>query len=249
MFGTIWHTIFFDPVYNTLVFFIDAVPKGDVGIAIILTVVLVKLILLPISLKAAKTQIAMRDLEPKLKDLKEKYKEKKEELALKTMELYQNAGVNPFLSILLLFIQIPIIIALYLAVSNGGGVPLPNINTALLYGFVPNPEKITMLFFGILDITAKSLPLALLAGATQYLHGHLSIPKTEPRDPKAAPNFKEDISRSMNMQMRYMMPILITFFAYSISSAIALYFFVSNIMAILQEYVVRHKGLKQTSHQ
>lgn len=73
----IWHTIFFDPIYNSLVFFIDFVRNGDVGIAIICTVVLVKVVILPISLKAARTQFAMRELEPKLTKIKEDYKDKK----------------------------------------------------------------------------------------------------------------------------------------------------------------------------
>lgn len=242
--STIWHTLFFDPVYNSLVFFIDTVPYGDVGIAIILTVVLVKLVLLPLSLKAARTQFAMQEIEPKIKELKEKYKDKREEQALKMMELYKNAGVNPFSSIILLFVQIPIVIALYLSVSRGGGVPLPDINIDLLYSFIPKPETANMIFLGFIDITAKSLPLALLAGVTQFIHSHLSLPKPKPRDPNAKPDFKDDLSRSMHIQMRYMMPILITVVAYTVSAAIALYFFVSNIMAIGQEYVVRHKGLK-----
>lgn len=241
----IWHTFFFDPIYNSLVFFIDVVRDGDVGIAIICTVILVKLILLPLSLKAIRTQIAMREIEPKLAKIKEEYKDKRELQALKTMELFKEAQVNPFSSILLLFIQIPVVIALYFAVYSGGGVALPAINTALLYSFIPTPETANMLFLGLMDITLKSLPLALLAGLTQFIHTHLSLPPQKPRDPNAEPNFKDDFARSMQMQMRYVMPVLITFVAYTISAAIALYFTVSNLFAIGQEYLVRHKGLKQ----
>ncbi len=239
----IWHTIFFDPVYNSLIFFIDVVRNGDVGLAIICTVILVKLIILPISLKAARTQLVMRELEPKLAKLKETYKDQKETQAIKTMELYKEAKVNPFSSILMLF-QIPIVIALYLAVYRGGGIPLPAINTALLYSFIPTPETINMVFLGFVDITKKSIPLALMAGITQYIHSHLALPTQKPRDPKAEPNFKEDFARSMQVQMKYGMPVLIFIAAYTISAAIALYFTISNIMAIGQEYVVRHKGLK-----
>lgn len=241
----IWHTIFFDPVYNALVFFIDVIRGGDVGIAIICTVILVKTVILPISLKAARTQLIMRELEPKLAEVKEKHKDNREMQAVKTMELFKEAKVNPFSSILLLFIQIPIVIALYFSVYSGGGVPLPAINTALLYSFIPTPETVNMIFLGFMDITAKSLPLALLAGITQFIHTHLSLPASKPRDPKAEPNFKDDFARSMQLQMRYVMPALITVVAYTLSASIALYFFVSNLMAIAQEYVVRHKGLKQ----
>ena len=240
----IWHTFFFDPIYNSLVFFIDVVRGGDVGLAIICTVILVKLVILPISLKAIRTQLLMREIEPKLAKIKEDYKDQREVQAIKTMELFREAKVNPFSSILLLFIQIPIVIALYFAVSQGGGVKLPAINTALLYSFVPNPEFVNMVFLGFLDITKKSVVLAFIAGLTQFIHTNLSLPPQKPRDPNAEPNFKDDFARSMQLQMRYVMPALIFFVAYTISAAIALYFTISNLMAIAQEYVVRHKGLK-----
>ncbi len=243
----IWHTFFFDPIYNSLVFFIDVVRGGDVGIAIICTVILVKTIILPVSLKAIRTQLAMRDLEPKLAKIKEEYKDKREMQAIKTMELFKEAKVNPFSSILLLFIQIPVVIALYFSVYTGGGVKLPAINTALLYSFIPTPETVNMIFLGFMDITLKSLPLAITAGVTQFIHTSLSLPPQKPRDKNAEPNFKDDFARSMQLQMRYVMPVLITVVAYTLSAAIALYFTVSNLMAIAQEYVVRHKGLKQTA--
>jgi YidC/Oxa1 family membrane protein insertase len=247
MFSFIWHTFFFDPIYNSLVFFIDVLPSGDVGIAIILTVVVVKVVLLPVSLKAARTQRVMQEMEPKMNEIKEKFKDNREEQARQTLALFQENKVNPYSSILLLFIQIPIIIALYFAVYRGGGVPLPAINTELLYAFIPTPETVSMLFFGMMDITQKSAVLALFAAVTQFIHTKMSLPKIAPRDPSKAATFKDDFNRSLQLQMRYMLPVIIFIAAYTISAAIALYFTVSNIMSILQEYVVRHKGLKQVS--
>jgi len=244
MWSAFWHTIFYDPIYNSLVFFIDIVPYGDVGISIVLTTVLVKFVLLPLSLRAARTQLAMRELEPKLKKIKEKLKDNREAFARATMEAYKKAGVNPFSSILLLLIQIPIVIALYLAVSGRGGASLPEINTDLLYSFVPVPEQVSMIFLSIIDIVERNLPLAALAGITQYIQTTLVLPKPQPREKNAEPNFKEDLARSMHLQMRYVMPIIIFVVAYTISAAIALYFTVSNILAIAQEYYIRHRGLR-----
>ncbi len=241
MFSFIWHTFFFDPIYNGLVFFIDVVPYGDVGLAIIGITIVVKFLLLPLSIKAAKSQKIMRELEPKLKAVKEKFKDKREEQARAIMDLYKEAGLNPLSSIFLLFIQIPIVIALYFAVYRGGGVPLPDINVDLLYSFIPTPQTVNMIFLGIMDISQKSLPLAFLAGITQFIHAHLSIPKSEPRT-SSEPDFKADFARSMQMQMRYVLPIVIFFVAYTISAAIALYFTISNLMMIAQEFVIRqHK--------
>ncbi len=238
----IWHTFFFDPVYNTLVFFIDILPSADVGLAIIATVVIVKLVLLPLSIKAVKTQKILREIEPKLREIKEKYKNNREEQAKAMMLVYKEAGMNPFASILLIFIQIPIVIALYLSVSSGGGIALPEINTSLLYSFIPTPEAPNMLFLNLVDITARSLPLALLAGITQYFQVKLAMPELPPRDPAAAPDLKDEFMRNMQLQMRYVMPVLITVVAFALSASIALYFFVSNVVGILQElYVKRHR--------
>lgn len=248
MWSYIWHTFFFDPVYNSLVFFIDIIPGGDVGIAIVLTTIIVKVILLPLSIKAVKTQHAMRQIEPELKELKEKYKDKREEQAKAMMGLYKKSGINPFASVGLLFLQIPIIIALYFSVARGGGVPLPDINIDLLYSFVPEPQTISMMFLGMIDIAQKSLGLAALAGLTQFIHARLAIPASAPREEGAEPNFKDDFARSMQLQMRYVMPIIIFIFAYSISAAIALYFTVSNLASIGQEFLVkRHKEEPKTA--
>ena len=121
MFSYIWHTFFFDPIYNTLVFFIDVAPRGDVGLAIIGTVIVVKTVLLPLSVRAAKTQKAMKRAEPQLKDVKERLKDDRQAQAQAMMEIYNKEGISPFASILLIFIQIPIIFALYFAVSTGVG--------------------------------------------------------------------------------------------------------------------------------
>jgi YidC/Oxa1 family membrane protein insertase len=239
---SIWHTFFFDPIYNLLVFFIGLVRDGDVGLALIATLVVVRVVLLPFSIKAAKTQRIMREIEPKLKEIKENNKDDKQAQATQMMALYKEAKLNPFASILLIFLQLPIVIALYLAFSGGGGVPLPDINTELLYSFVEKPEAVTMIFLGLIDTTGRSILLALGAGATQYVLTMLTLPKLEPRAKDAAPNFKEDFTRNLHVQMKYVMPLFIVFIAYSLSTAIALYFLVSNLVLIAQEfYIKKHR--------
>lgn len=238
MWTFLWHTLFFDPIYNGLIFLAEHLPGKDVGLAVILLTVFVKVVLLPLSLKAAHTQHAMRSLEPVLARIKEEYKDKKEEVAKRTMAAYKEAGINPFASILLALVQIPVVIALYLAVSRGGGIHLPAINTALLYPFVVPDGVLSMHLFGIIDVASKSMFLALLAGALQYFYGHLSLPPVKQKT-EETPNFKEDLARSMQLQMKYMMPIIITFVAYSTSAVIAVYFVVSNLMSLVQEYILR----------
>ncbi len=235
----IWHTIFFDPVYNLLVFFIDIFPRGDVGLAIIAAVVVVKIILLPLSIKAVKTQKLMREINPELKAIKEKYKNDQKSQAEAMLALYRDKKMNPLSSIVVMFIQIPFIIALYFAVIRGGGIPLPEINTAILYSFTAIPTEVSMLFLNSLDITLRSLPLALLAGVVQFFSTRMTMPTLPPKDPLAAPNFKDDFSRNMQVQMRYVMPGVIFAVCYTLSAAFALYIIVSNLVTMAQEVFVR----------
>lgn len=247
MWTFIWHTFFFDPVYNTLVFFIDTIPHGDVGVAIIATVIVIKLVILPLSIKVAKMQTVMREIEPKMKEIKETITDR-EAQAKAMMELYKDANINPFASIFLMFLQFPIVIALYLAVIRGGGVVLPAINEGLLYSFIPNPDVVSMLMLGVFDITLKSLPLALVAGITQFIQVKLSMPKLEPKKVGEVASLKDEFSRSMNVQMRYVMPVIIVFVAYTFSAAIALYFTVSNLMGIVTELIVKkHRTPKENN--
>lgn len=250
MLGNLFHAVFYQPLYNALVFLVDVLPTADVGVAVIVLTLLVKLLILPLSIKATRTQIKMKILEPKIKEIQTKYKDKREEQAVKMMEVYKEAKVNPFSSIFLLIIQLPIVIALYIVFARGG---LPEVDSTLLYSFIPFPESVNMNFLGLVDVAGKSLVLAVIAGITQFAQSHflLSIKGKEQKDAlkakesetetKSEPSFKDELAKSMNLQMRYVFPIIIGFIAYSISGAVALYFIVSSLFTIAQEVFVKRK--------
>lgn len=249
MLKSVFNDLILTPLYNALVYLIDIVPGGDVGLAVILLTLGVKVLLIPLSLKAARTQVIMRELEGPLKIVQEKYKDKKDpenrqKQAAEIMGLYKEKGANPFSTILLLFVQLPIIFGLYWVFFKG---TLPHINPELLYSFVPIPDMVSMQFLGLIDVSSKSLIFALLAGATQFYQAKLSLPTPKPRDADTA-SFKDDLARSMHVQMRYVLPVIITVIAYSISAAVALYWTTSNIVAILQEWYVR-KTIKKPAEE
>jgi len=175
-------------------------------------------------------------MESELTLLKEKYKNNKEEHARKTMTLYKENGVNPFSSVLLILIQLPIILGLYWVFARGG---LPIINPDVLYSFTPIPDIFNMRFFWVEDIASRSVVLALMAGITQYYQIKLTLPPMKKRG--KTPNLKEDLAHSFHLQMRYVMPLVVIGVAYVISAAIALYWTTSNLFAIGQEFYVRRK--------
>jgi len=235
MISTFFHTFFYNPIYNLLVTLVAITPWGDVGVAVIVLTIIIRLILLPFSLSAARTQRAMRSLEPKLAELKEKYKDDKEQHAVKTLELYRTERVNPFASILTVFIQLPVLIALYWVFIYE---PFTVLNTKLLYSFTPVPGAITDSLFGLVPLASKSIVLALLAGVAQFVQAQLAL-SNAPK-PKGE-GMQADFNRVMAMQMRYVFPILIGTIAYTTSAAIALYFVTTNIAGALQEWYVRRK--------
>ena len=240
MISGLFHTLFYDPIYNGLIFLIDIVPLADVGVAIILITVLVKLILFPISQKAVRTQFIMRELQPQLEKIKEKYAKDKQAQARKTMDLYKEKGINPFSGILLIFIQIPIIFALYWVFFRGG---LPEIDLSIRYSFVNEPSQINVDFLGLIPMDGRSVVLAFLAGLSQYFQIKLSLPDLKKRDDNAS--LKDDFARSFQLQMRYMLPLFIFGFSYFVSAAVALYWFTSNIFAIGQEIFLRGRLAKE----
>ena len=200
----IFSTLFYQPLYNGLVYLVDIAPSGNVGIAIILLTIGVRIILLPLSHKSIVSQAKMRSITPHIEKLKEKHKDDKQEQARKTMALYKEHGINPFSGCLLVLLQLPVIFALYFVFFKG----LPSLNADILYSFVKHPEVINMMFLGIL-LTKKSFILALIAAITQYYQIKLSMPALAPLDKDAKPSFKDDFARSLNMQMRYMLPLIV----------------------------------------
>ena len=231
----LFHTFFYTPIYNLLVFLATYIPGGDIGIAIILVTIIVKIILLPLTIGMARTQKAMKKVEPHLKKLKEVHKDDKEKQAREMMALYKEHNIKPFSSFILIFIQLPIILALYWVFKNQS---LPNIDPSLLYSFLHITEAhTTTLFLGLIDITQKSILLAVIAGLLQVVQGIYTVPLPE-KQVGASASSADDFSRAMAMQMRFVLPAVIALVAYT-SGGIALYFITSTIVAIVQEYFIR----------
>ncbi len=231
------HTLYI-PLYNALAFLASLMPGNDIGLAIVVLTLGVKVLLSPLQHKASKTQVVMKKIEPELAKIKEITN--KEEQAKQVMELYRTHGINPFSSILLLFLQIPIIITLFYVFKNGF-----ELNLGLLYSFTPQPETINTMFLGLVDIHERNYILAILVGITQFAQMRLAIPPLPPEDKTKAKTFASDFARSMNIQMRYIMPVMTLVIAATLPAAISIYWITSNIFAIGHELLVRRLLVKE----
>lgn len=239
---TFFKVTLFVPLYNLLIFITSIIPGGDLGSAIIILTLLVKLVIFPLYTKSVRTQIKLKSVEAKLKEIKEKYKDNLPEQSRQTMGVYRQEGINPFSTIIVLFVQIPIIISLFYVFRDSF-----TLHTDLIYSFVTAPTQINTNFLGWFDLTAnKNVILAGLTGITQYLQVRYSLPTPPAKDKnKLGQSFKDDLMRSMDLQMRYFMPLITIFIAFTLPSAIALYWITSNSFSAIYELVVIKKIKKE----
>ncbi|MDP3947685.1 MAG: YidC/Oxa1 family membrane protein insertase, partial [bacterium] len=220
-------------LYNILVLLFKVLPFFDAGIIVIILTIFVRLIIFPLSRKAVLTQVKMSEIGPELAEIKEKYKDNTEEQAKRTLALYKEKGVNPFSGMLVIIIQIPIILALYQIFLH-----FPEVNSSLLYSFVAAPGHINTTFLGLMDITAKSATLALLAALSTFFQFQISMKgQVQPK----GNSFGDNLTRSMQTQMKYFFPLIVFFISYRISGVIALYWLTTNLFSIGQEIFIRKK--------
>jgi YidC/Oxa1 family membrane protein insertase len=228
------HTIVYAPLYNALILLIDYLPGHDVGVAVIILTVLVRIILFPLSRQAVESQLAMKKVGPEVEALKKKYKDDSAKQTEAIMALYKERGVHPFSSFLLLLIQLPILFALYYIFARSG---LPEIDTGTLYTFIPQPAAVNMLFLGFVNMAAPhNIVLAVLVAVSQYLYTRISMGKTQDDSPVEA-TLSSDMAKSFDMQARYVMPGMFGVIAYILPAAAPLYYLTANIFMIAQEYL------------
>lgn len=232
-------TLFYQPLYNALVFLVSVIPSGNVGIAIITLTLAVRVATLPLSHRAVIAQKKLRDVAPHVEQVKEKHKDNKQEQAKKVMELYRAHGINPFSGLILVVIQLPIIFALYYVLVKG----LPSLNADILYSFVHLPDgALNMNLLGISLAAKHNIILALIASITQFFQIKLSIPPTPKPAPGAITSFKDEFARSFSTQTRFILPLVIFGVAYTFPAAVALYWITSNLFSIVHELYVKRKA-------
>ncbi len=227
----IWDTLLYQPLFNLLVFIYNLV-GGDIGIAIIVLTILLKVVLAPLSHQSLKSQHALQQMQPKVEELKIKFKDQKEVLSQELMKLYKTEKVNPFSSCLPILIQLPFLIALYQVFSHG----LASQNLDILYSFVQNPGQLNNTFFGWWDLTKPSWPLAVLTGAAQYWQSKSLLKK-----PTGQTTNTTDTASMMNKQMLYIMPAVTVFFGFSLPGGLILYWLVNTLLTVGQQYWSIHR--------
>lgn len=200
---------FFNSI-NNVVFSVIPNKNYSYGIAIIIVTILIKIVLIPLNVKAIKSNVGMTKLQPLVKELQKKYKNDPQKLQQETMSLYKENNVSMFGGCLPMFIQWPILAALYY----------------VFYSL--NIKGVSFLWIKDLsghanfnDISTVILPI--LSAATTYLSGIVLMPKNA--DPA-------QIKQTSTMNIG--MSIFLLVMSWQLSAALVLYWVISNIFQMVQ---------------
>jgi YidC/Oxa1 family membrane protein insertase len=224
----IFSTIFYQPIFNLLVYIYNIIPGHDLGVAIIIITLIIKLVLYIPSKKSITSQKELAAIQPAIEELKEKHKNNKDKMGPELMALYKRKGINPFSSCLPMLIQLPFLFAIYRVFYNG----LTNEHAMdSLYSFVANPGMLDPMAFGFINLAEKSIWLAVLAGAGQFWQSKMLMAKKKPGAPSGG-------MAGMGAQMTYLMPIFTVFIGSRFPAGLTFYWFLSTIFSVAQQYMV-----------
>jgi YidC/Oxa1 family membrane protein insertase len=223
----LYNDIIYRPLLNLLVWGYNTIPGHDIGLVIILLTIVIRFVLAPFMHKSLKSQQVMNAIQPKLNELREKHKDNKEAQAKAMMDLYKEHKINPLSSCLPLLIQLPILIALYQVFNKALH---GNLNG--LYTFIGNPGSIDPTFFNLVDLSKPNIIFAVLAGAAQFWQSKMMLPKVQNQDPTA---------KMMAMQTTYILPLISIFVAWRLPAGLPLYWLVTTLFAVAQQYYIMKK--------
>ena len=228
----IYHVLIYQPILNVLVFFYKTIAFYDFGLAIIFSTIFIRLIMYPIFHKSTKHGMMMQKIQPKIEKIRELHKEDKEKQLKATVELYREHGINPMSGILLLFVQLPFLIALYQIFFQK---ITPEILSAGLYSFVSPPTgSFNTSFLGLINLEQSSILMVSLAAILQYFQGKMMLPKIEKGRKLSTPE-------SVGRQMVYFAPLITLLIFWNMPAAISLYWAVSVTFSIFQQIIINRQ--------
>ncbi len=236
-----FNTILVLPLFNLLALIYAVIPGHDFGVAVILLTILVRLALWPLVNKQLHSQKAMAELAPEIAKVKAKAKGDKQLEGKLLMELYKTKEISPFASLLPLLVQLPLFLALFVVLRD---VIKPGEIAHLAYGPVKNLAFIKTVIAsgsfkptlaGGLNLAVPSAVLAVVAGLAQFYQTKQLTPKKSAGQ-KAMPGMAGAV---------YIFPALTVLVALKLPAALALYWTVTSLVAIVQQHLVLNRDVEE----
>jgi YidC/Oxa1 family membrane protein insertase len=264
MFANIFTTLIVQPIFNLLVVIYSLIPGHNFGLAIIIFTIIVRLLMWPLVKKQLHQVKVMRQIQPELKRIKKTAANKQQE-SLMMMELYKERGINPFGTIGVLLLQIPILLGLYSGLQRVLKDPEQLVSFAYpflqhlpwLETLAADIHKFDATLFHIVDLTRPALgPLGFYLPAMLIVAGSAVVQFYQSKqlspDTKDARSLRSilkeagqgkqadqsELNAATTRSMRYLLPGMIFLFTVNLASALALYWLVSGAVALIQQTII-----------
>ncbi len=166
MIDFIWYDLLYLPLYNLLIFFYSISPGLDMGLAVIFFTVFVRVVLLPFSIRAAKSEHRLDRLKPRLEQIKTRYKHNIEKQRGAIKELLRQNKIGVFSNFISLVFQLLVFIVLYSIFSSG----LQEIGKNVIYDWNLHPDIIDPHFFTWINLIIPNQTASLVAAGVVFLH-------------------------------------------------------------------------------
>ena len=263
--------IIVQPIFNALLGIYSLIPGGDFGVALIILTIIIRMLLYPLVKRQLHQSRMMRKLQPELQRIKKEAKGNRQLEATRMMELYKQHDVSPFRSIGILLLQLPIFIGLFSVVQIF--TLHRNEFHHFTYGFLEHvgpiqhlityPNQLNLKLFGLFDLSKSAatgdiflLALAVIAGATQYVMSKQLMPQEKGKKKKTLRSLmreaadgkqadQTEINTVVMGNMTKVMPFLMFFIMVGLPGALALYYAVSNLVAVAQQAYLLRKDIEE----
>ncbi|MDB4978236.1 MAG: preprotein translocase subunit YidC [Candidatus Peribacteria bacterium] len=255
----LFRTLITKPFLNFLIFNASWLPGHNLGLAIILLTVIVKLLLFIPTQKALQGQKEMQKLQPKVEALKKKYPDNPVKLQEETMKLWKEHKVNPMQSCLPTLIQFPVLIGLFYVIRDGShlevsrhliypayqhlswtfGTNFLGLNLLKPSWFILPPLLIVMQFFQM------KLAFAISDRKKVKNDNIIDVPSVKEiqKEMKEASTDPVSAQKLQQNMMLYGLPVMIGVMAFQFPAAVAIYWGISTLFGIAQQLVVNRKSL------
>lgn len=250
MSGGLFYTLLYQPLFNALVLLYEFLPGRDLGVAIVVLTILVRLALSPLLTKQIRSQKKLAALQGDAAEIRKSTKDRAEQ-SRRMLALYKHHGVSPVSGCLPVLVQLPVLWAMYAVLNQGVRVEALN----ALYAFVPRPATIEPVMFHLLHLQNPAFQrggdgftfawpaviLAVLTGIVSFWQARLT-PGMQKHALAEDVTPTEKMAHQMNKQMLFLMPLMTTYFALVFPAGLALYWFVTTLVSVLQQRVLLKRG-------
>jgi YidC/Oxa1 family membrane protein insertase len=260
--GQVFNAVIARPIFNLLILILALIPGHNLGVAIIIFTIIVRLAMYPLLKKQLHHAIAMKKLQPEMKRIKKEAAGDRQKESQMMMALYKEREVNPFSSIGIILVQLPILIGLYSGISRI--IRDPNQIISYSYSFLhnlpymqsleANIHNLNTTLLGFIDLTHPAFSktglywpamiLVVLSVAIQYLQSKQlmmtdkssrSIRQIFSDTAKGKDVDQSEVQAATSRFTLFFIPIMLLVISISLAPALSLYWFVGGCVAYWQQ--------------